>query len=199
MGRPKTHDQQVADALVDAAEQLADSGGVGAVSVRAVAEHSGTTTRAVYSLFGSKGGLVAALGTRMFELLGDGVAALPMTDDPATDLVEAGCGVFRRLSLMRPALFEIGVRHAAVDDAVAGEFVPAAQEAWRSLEARFQRLQDAGLLPDRTVVVAARQFDAMCEGLAAIERRGAMSPETAEDAWRDALRTVLDGMARPGG
>ncbi|WP_151082229.1 TetR/AcrR family transcriptional regulator [Nocardioides cynanchi] len=196
MGRPRTHDRQVADALVDAAEQLADSGGVGAVSVRAVAERTGTTTRAVYSVFGSKAGLVAALGTRMFELLGDGVAELPETDDPVADLVEAGVGVFRRLSVTRPALFDIGVRHTAVDPDTVGEFVPAARDAWGSLEARFQRLQDAGLLPGRTVTVASRQFDAMCEGLAAMERRGSMETSGAEDVWRDALQTLLDGMTR---
>lgn len=195
MGRPRTHDQHVADALVDAAEQLADSGGVAAVSVRAVAERSGTTTRAVYSVFGSKAGLVAALGTRMFELLGEGVAALPETSDPAADLVQAGVGVFRRLSVTRPALFQIGVQHTAVDEAVIGAFVPAAREAWRSLEARFARLKDAGLLPGRTVVAASRQFHALCEGLAAMERRGSMSPESAEAEWRDALSTLLHGMA----
>lgn len=182
---------------MDAAEQLADSGGVGAVSVRAVAERTGTTTRAVYSVFGSKAGLVAALGTRMFELLGDGVAQLPETDDPVADLVEAGVGVFRRLSVTRPALFDIGVRHTAVDPDTVGEFVPAARDAWGSLEARFQRLQDAGLLPGRTVTVASRQFDAMCEGLAAMERRGSMEAAGAEDVWREALRTLLDGMTRP--
>lgn len=199
MGRPKTHDQNVADSLLDAAEQLVDAGGVGALSVRAVAELGGTTTRAVYSVFGSKAGLVAALGTRMFELLGEGVAALPETEDPAADLVEAGVGVFRRLSVTRPALFRIGVERTAVDPAVVGEFVPAAREAWRSLEARFERLRDAGRLPDRSIVVASRQFNAMCEGLAAMERRGSMTPPAAEDDWRNALRTLLDGMAGPRG
>ena len=37
MGRPKTYDQAAGVALVDAAEALADAGGPGAVSVRAVA------------------------------------------------------------------------------------------------------------------------------------------------------------------
>ncbi len=197
MGRPRTHDQHVADALVDAAEQLADESGVGAVSVRGVAERGGTTTRAVYSVFGSKSGLVAALGRRMFVLLGEGVAALPETEDPAADLVTAGVSVFRHLSVTRPALFEIGVRHTAVDAATIGEFVPAAREAWLSLEARFRRLQEHGGLPDRTVAVAARQFNALCEGLAAMERRGSMTATSAEGEWRDALRTLLAGMARP--
>jgi AcrR family transcriptional regulator len=197
MGRPRTHDRLVADALVDAAEALADDGGPGAVSVRAVAERSGTTTRAVYSLFGSKAGLVAALGARMFELLGEGVAAVPSTDDPAADLVEAGVGVFRRLSVERPALFQIGVQQTAVDRAIVHEFISSASDAFRILQARFERLRDAGRLPGRTVSTAALQFHALCEGLAAIELRGSIPDTSGETWWREALSTLLDGLAQP--
>ena len=172
MGRPKTYDQSSAARLVDAAEALADAGGASAVSVRAVADRSGTTTRAVYSVFGSKAGLLAALGTRMFELLGQGVAALPETDDPAADLVDAGVDVFRHLSVTRPGLYEIGVQNLSLDREIVAEFVPAAREAWRILETRFQRLQDAGGLGDRTISVASRHFNALCEGLATMELRG---------------------------
>jgi AcrR family transcriptional regulator len=194
MGRPKTHDGQVADALVDAAEALADSDGLGAVSVRAVAERSGTTTRAVYSLFGSKAGLVAALGARMFELLGAGVAAVPTTDDPAADLVEAGI-VFRRLSVERPALFRIGVQQTALDATVVRGFIPSASDAFLILQARFERLRGAGRLPGRTVSTAAVQFHALCEGLAALELRGSLPAGHGETGWREALSTLLDGMS----
>ena len=195
MGRPKTYDQASGEVLLDAAEALAASGGPGAVSVRAVAERSGTTTRAVYSVFGSKAGLLAALGTRLFMLLGQGVAKLPETDDPAADLVAAGVGVFRHLSVTRSALFEIGVRHTAIDSAIIHDFVPAAGEAWNILESRFQRLQDAGGLPGRNPSTAARHFNALCEGLVTMERRGSMSPATARREWRDALSALLTGLA----
>lgn len=197
MGRPKTHDRRMAETLVDAAEALADAGGPGAVSVRAVAERSGTTTRAVYSLFGSKAGLVAALGARMFELLGEGVAAVPTTEDPAADLVEAGVGVFRRLSVERPALFQIGVQQTAVEPAVVHEFIPAATDAFFILQARFERLREAGRLSGRTVYTAAVQFHALCEGLAAIELRGSLPASSGEMRWREALSTLLEGLAQP--
>ena len=194
MGRPKTYDQSSAAALVDAAEALADEGGPGAVSVRAVAERSGTTTRAVYTVFGSKAGLIAALGTRLFDLLAEGVAALPETDDPAADLVEAGVGVFRQLSVTRPALFGIGVQDLSLDPAIVAGFVPAAQSAWQILEHRFQRLHDTGGLPGQAPSSAARHFDALCEGLAIMERRGAMAPDGAEGEWRQALASLVAGM-----
>ena len=53
MGRPKEHDARTAAALLEAAESVVQSDGVDALSVRRVADEVGTSTRAVYSLFGS--------------------------------------------------------------------------------------------------------------------------------------------------
>jgi AcrR family transcriptional regulator len=105
VGRPRRHAERTARALLDAAERIVESEGLKALSVRRVADEAGTTTRAVYSLFGSKQGLVIALGKRAFELLGTAIAALPTTPDPAADLVEAGVAVFRRFAVEHPSLF----------------------------------------------------------------------------------------------
>src|ERR671932_919524 len=93
VGRRRQHDARTASALLDAAEQILHEGGIEALSVRSVATRIGTSTRAVYSVFGSKEQLLAALGVRAFEMLGTGVAALPETHDPAADLVAAGVTV----------------------------------------------------------------------------------------------------------
>src|SRR4051794_34411571 len=103
MGRPKEHDEQMAVALLDAAEHIAERDGVAALSVRRVANEVGTTTRAVYSLFGAKEGLVGALGARAFDLLGASVTALPSTEDPGSDLVQAGIA-FCHFARKHPAL-----------------------------------------------------------------------------------------------
>ena len=47
---------------------------------------AGTTTRAVYVLFGSKEGLLEALARRTFELLMDAIAAVPPSSDPGARL-----------------------------------------------------------------------------------------------------------------
>ena len=64
MGRPKEHDDNTRAALRAAAERLVESGGPAALTVRGVAREAGTTTRAVYSVFGSRDGLLvdAVLG-----------------------------------------------------------------------------------------------------------------------------------------
>ena len=90
-----------------AAERLIDTHGPDAASVRAVADAVGTTTRAVYSVFGSKHGLLEALATRLFEVLSDAIDAVPCTDDVAGDLVEAGVRAFRQTALDHPSLYRL--------------------------------------------------------------------------------------------
>ena len=53
MARPAKHDAHTRAALLDAAEQLLAEGGPDAVTVRAVADRIGESTRAVYSQFAS--------------------------------------------------------------------------------------------------------------------------------------------------
>src|SRR5262245_355306 len=115
MGRPRLHDEQTREALLAAAENLVEGGGPGALSVRAVADSIGTTTRAVYSSFGSKEGLLDALARRSFELLRDELARLPVTDDPSRDLVTAGVKVFRPMAVEHPAMFALAFLRAAPD------------------------------------------------------------------------------------
>lgn len=192
MGRPREHDQRTALALLDAAERTIQEGGVEAVSVRSVAEAAGTTTRAVYSLFGSRDGLLDALGGRAFELLGSAIRALPRTEDPAADLAEAGVTVFRRFVTEHPILFRIGF---GPGHGRAASLEAARLEALAGLMTRIRRLDQAGQLGGRTVDDAVIAFHAMCEGLAGIELRGMMSPGQQERIWRDALTALVAGLA----
>lgn len=195
MGRPREHDEQTAVALLDAAERIVLADGLDGLSVRRLAHDVGTTTRAVYSLFGSKDGLVVALGTRAFELLGAAINELAATDDPAADLVEAGVVVFRPFAIEHPTLFRIGVQRTLLSPDLAGQFRAAAGEAFAGLEARMRRLEDAGLLGRRTVGDAACEFHALCEGLAAVELRGLMPQRDEVRIWRDALTALVAGFA----
>ena len=195
MGRPREHNQATAIALLEAAERTVEAEGLDGLSVRGVADDVGTTTRAVYSLFGSKDGLLVALGNRAFTMLGGAVSELPVTTDPAGDLVEAGVAVFRRFAIEHPSLFRIGVQQTAGPPVVASDLAEAATQAFAGLEMRVTRIKVAGLLGCRSVRDAACQFHALCEGLAAIELRGVMTPGEEERIWRDALTALVAGFA----
>ena len=190
MGRPREHDEQTAAALLAAAERRVQENGPEALSVRGVAADVGTTTRAVYSLYGSKDGLIGALGARAFDLLRDGLEALPTTDDPGSDLVDAGL-MFRRFATEHPALFAIGIQRAAPESTPWPPIVAAASAALDVLRARVERL-DVGA---RTVAQATLQFHALCEGLAANELRGTLDVADWELIWRQALAALVAGFA----
>ena len=195
MGRPREHNEATAAALLDAAEQIIQHEGVGAVSVRRLADEVGTTTRAVYSLFGSKDGLLVALGTRAFEMLGAAVAALPESDDPASDLVQAATVVFRQFAISHPILFRIGFQRNLVAPELASQFDAARLWALGQLEVRLGRLEQAGLLAGRPVRDTACHFHALCEGLAEMELRGALAAGREEEIWQDAVRSLVAGFA----
>ena len=193
MGRPKQHDEQTAAALLDAAERAIAERGVDALSIREVAQEAGTTTRAVYSLFGSKEQLLGALGVRAFEFLEDGLEALPATADPRQDLVDAAL-MFRGFALGHPALFSIAFHR--VDPTIWPRFQTAAMDTLAVLYQRFEPLAAQDLLGGRAVSEAAWQFHALCEGLAALELRGTPLGGDPERLWRNAVHALVSGFER---
>jgi AcrR family transcriptional regulator len=192
MGRPREHDENTAAALLAAAEQLLQQRSTAALSLREVAHGAGVSTRAVYSLFGSKEALLGALGTRAMELLHQGVDAIPVTDDPRSDLVQAAL-MFRRFALGHPALFDIAFHRA--DPSVRPRFRATAAEALSALTRRFEPLAAAGLLGGRSVPEAVLAFHGLCEGMAVVELRGIPYDIDHERLWRDTFQALLSGFA----
>jgi len=199
MGRPREHDEKVKAALVAAAERLVARGGPAALSVRSVADAARTTTRAVYSVFGSKEGLVDALAEQAFRYLGEGLASAPETDDPGADLVELGARMYRGFVTEHPSLFRIAFQRIVPEYTLGTELLEVRSAVWRQLEDKLARLRDAGGLGGRSVTEAAVEFNAMCEGLANAELRGGtMRREPGlegETVWRDAFGTLIRGFA----
>jgi AcrR family transcriptional regulator len=195
VGRPREHDEHTAAALIEAAERIIEKDGIAALSIRAVASEVGTTTRAVYSLFGSKEGMIGALGIRAFDWLREGLAALPATDDPQADMVAAGL-MFRRFATEHPSLFAIGIQRM-VPRATRPQVFAAASLALDALKAKIERLAEADLLGGRTVDYATCEFHALCEGLAAVELRDFVFVKNVEAVWREALTALVKGFEAP--
>ena len=190
MGRRREHDENTAAALLDAAEQTIGNEGIAALSLRDVAHDAGTTTRAIYSLFGSKEGLVGALGVRAFDLLRREIDRLPATDRPQDDLIDVAL-VFRRFALEHPALFSIAFHRA--DPAIWPRFRTAASDALAVLDKRFEPLDSADLLGGRSIAEASTQFRALGEGVAWTELRGNPLLPDPERFWRNAFHALITG------
>lgn len=186
-----------------AAERLVSKGGPAALSVRAVADEARTTTRAVYALFGSKEGLlIDALAQSAFDFLADGIDDLRESDDPVADLVAVGVPVFRKLVVEHPALYRIAFQRIVPALGAGPELTASRERAFRGLLAKVQRVKDAGLLGRKSVREAVIEFNAMLEGLANAELRGAILrilPEGEEErTWQNALMTVVRGFRASG-
>ena len=104
MARPA--DPAVRAALLDAAAARLAEGGVQAVSVRGIAADVGTSTQAVYTYFGSKDDLLRAIVEEAFSRLAQELGSVAHTDDPLTDLIEAGWA-YRRNALANPNLYRV--------------------------------------------------------------------------------------------
>ena len=148
MGRPREHDEATAAALLEAAERVVEAGGwrrcrSGGGERR---RHDDARGLQPLRLQGR-----ARRGARRPRLRppGAAVAALPETDDPAADLVQAGL-VFRRFAREHPALFMVGVQRALPSRELWERFRGAAARRSR----RFTR--DWSALPRATASAAAR-------------------------------------------
>jgi AcrR family transcriptional regulator len=166
--------------------------------VRRVADAIGTTTRAVYSGFGSKEGLLNALAQRCFDLLRDAITVLPETSDPARDLIDAAIKVFRPMAIEHPSMFALAFLRAVPDLKFNETTHAAAREGLLLLRQRVQRLADSGLLGGRDVALTTAQFNAMCQGMAATElRNAAFLGRNPTRAWRSAFEALVNGFAIP--
>jgi AcrR family transcriptional regulator len=194
VGRPREHGDHTRAALLAAAERLIDEEGPDAASVRCVADEVGCSTRAVYSLFGSKQGLLEALATRLFEDLIAAIDAVPLTDDPTDDLVEAAMQAWRKTVLAHPSLYRLVFLRVVPDLELGPDFGQVAYEAFGRMQALVERVAPDG----PAVHERALAFHALTEGLASMEVRGQMLAEVdAERVWQDALTALVRGFVAP--
>ncbi len=186
-------------ALIAAAEVIVATQGLSGLTVRAVAERAGTTTRGVYSVLGSKAGVLEALASRAFEHLREGLEAMPETDDPSADLVAAGAVMYRGFVNDHPTLFRIAFQRIAPNLSLSDEVLASRRRSWSTLERKVRRVADAGGIPNRSVRDAAVEFNAVCEGLGNAELRGgtlrAIETGEGEKIWHDAFTTLTAGFA----
>ena len=194
------HGAEMRAALLEAAERLVDDGGVEALSVRAVADAVGTSTRAVYSAIGSRDDLVAALANKTLRAMGEDLGRLPVHDDPIEDLVNVGADVFRPFAMAHPGLFRVAFHNTRAAER-AGPLVaddtliePAVTNFVLLME-RVQRLEPAGLLGGWSVPAAVVAHSALCEGLATFELSTTLLTAGADELWRGAIRSLVTGFA----
>jgi AcrR family transcriptional regulator len=201
MGRPREHGTETREALLSAAGALLQAEGPAAVTVRRLADDVGTTTRAVYSLFGDKTGLMKALYYEAAEVMRRHHEAVPVGDDPVADIRLLALA-YRAAALEQPNLYWLfigSVDHRYMD----AETVALAYRSLESVLIRIRSAIEAGRFPPRDPFDVGRQLWALVHGLASLELKGflgeaAQDPETGAKEghriWLEAITTMLDGL-----
>src|SRR5215468_12163200 len=87
MPRPKQRTPQLRDQVLQAAVDMLTTSGVAGLTTRKVAEGAGTSTPAVYELFGDKAGLVRELFFEGFRMLYRRLDELSSGGDPRADMI----------------------------------------------------------------------------------------------------------------
>lgn len=106
MARPKIYDDALRTRLLDRAGELISAEGARALSLRGLAANVGTSTTAVYSLFGSKTDLVNAVFLEAFRRFGARLDAVRMTGNHPENVVRLGLA-YRESALADPHLYGV--------------------------------------------------------------------------------------------
>ena len=185
------------DLLRQAVAVLEDEGPV-ALRARRVASAAGTSTGALYELFGDKTGLVRAIFYEGFRMLANQLESVAITEDARAGVM-ALLGASRAFALEHPMLFEVMYARPF------GEFDPTPNDSrvGRGLYDLVVRqvkrwLAEAGAETDP--IDAAHTLIALNRGLIATELAGLLgrSRSSRERRWHLALQAQLDGLALRG-
>lgn len=191
MGRPKIHDDALRGRLIDRAAALVFDDGVGALNLRRLAADAGTSTTAVYSLFGNKAGLLESLYLEAARRFGLRLAEVDVTDDPVDDVVRLGIA-YRDHALREPHLYAIMFDRSAAefdDDAR----LEAASTIGPLVDA-VRRGQEVGALRKVAPELVALSCWGVAHGLVSLELAGSVPPGLDVAAgYEDALRAMVDG------
>jgi len=184
-------------ALLDAAAEILAAEGPAGVSVRRVAGRAGTSTRAVYSLYGDKDGLLQALCQRANDVMRRHHEAVPSdVADPAAELLTLALA-YRAAAREEPRLYDLwssqGLPDVTSDD---DELQRNIRSFTRVIEAVGRCVQTGVFAPTDPLSVAMQMW-ALVHGLASLELRGTLGPPPrAEQLWRGAVTAAISGYRR---
>ena len=197
MPRAKQRTPEMRERVLQAAMDMLASDGVAEFTTRRLAKHAGTSTPAVYELFGDKAGLVREVFFEGFRLLRQYLDQVRPSQDPRAELV-----------LVIESLRSFAREHSVLADLMFSrpfaDFDPGPAERRAGDEVRLfivaavRRCVRAGVLQGDEVDIA-HVIVAMAQGLAGQETAGWLgtSQQSRDRRWDLAITALLDGL-RPG-
>jgi AcrR family transcriptional regulator len=193
MGRPREHGPETRAALLREAGRLLAAEGTAAVTVRRVALEAGTTTRAVYSLFGDKEGLLRALFHQAAEVMRRHHEEVPVLADPVEE-IRALAHAYRAGAKEQPNLYGLFLGQAAPGLEPDPDDLELAFGSMNRPLAALQRCAAAGRLGGHEPIEVGVQVWALLHGLTSLELQSCLgSPAEADARWQGAIESALAG------
>ena len=195
MPRRKERTPELRDRVLQAAVDMLTTEGVTGFTTRKVAEEAGTSTPAVYELFGDKAGLVREMFFEGFRMLYLRLDELSSSDDPRADMV-AVIPVLRGFALDHPALARLmfSTAFAEFDPGPGDRRAGAAVREF--IVARVRRCTDAGVVAGDPADIA-HVLLAVAQGLILQETAGWLGTSRAsmDRRWDLAAAALADGLS----
>jgi AcrR family transcriptional regulator len=170
------------------------SDGVAEFTTRRLAQHAGTSTPAVYELFGDKAGLVREVFFESFRLLRQYLDEVRPSPDPRGELISV-IESLRMFAREHPALTDLMFSRPFADFDPGPAERRAGDEVRLFIVAAVRRCVHAGVLEGDEVDIA-HVIVAMAQGLAVQENAGWLgtSQESRDRRWDLAVTALLDGL-----
>jgi AcrR family transcriptional regulator len=188
------HQQTLRQGILDDASNLLMGEGPTALSMRRVAQLVGCSTTVLYTMFGSKQGLIDELYLRGFDMLRQAIESVPNPDNPR-EYILALCYACRNFALANPAYYSVMFLK------VIPEYTPSDANRWLGIESfklLVQAVQDC-TIPESTITSeaweTARIIWATFHGHVALELVGYFNVcEPPLPRFERGLQALIDGL-----
>jgi AcrR family transcriptional regulator len=167
--------------LVDVAARLLAEDGPAGLSLRRVAAEAGTSTMAVYTRFGDKRRLLAAMHREGFRRLGQALRDVPQTDDPVADLLAMGLA-YRDSALAGRHLYVLMFGRPLPDFSPDEEGQAVARAAYEPLLDAVRRCQAAGAMAEHDAERVALHLWSTSHGMVSLELNDQLPPSSSSPA-----------------
>lgn len=180
--------EKLREQILEASINIIREDGTDGLSLRKVADASGTSTQMIYTLFGGKQNLIASIYEEGSERLLQRFESVPEDQPPLIRLYKMGL-VYRDFALEYQSLYE-EIFSSGIPDQTIVKKTHVHDKLNEAVEACF----DEGLLTNQDPQVITEAFWAAAHGAISLELSGYYeSEEAAKNAYDHVLGAIYDG------
>lgn len=191
---PRPANADVRAALLESAARLLAEQGPAGLTTRRLAEQVGVSTMAVYTHFGGKDELLAAISVEGFLRLGRRLGRVRRTDDPVADLFELA-RAYRRNALANPDLYRVMFGAMPTSTMLRDEDVAMSLGTFETLVGAIERCMSAGRFSAGDPWLVAAQAWSAEHGVVMLELAGFFAERaTATQCFADLMYALAVGL-----